>query len=346
MRIAVIGATGNMGTALLRRLAKARSESGEPLEVIGVARRLPDASRPPYDGVQWHSIDITAPDAVAQLSGVLAGVDSVVHLAWAIQPNRDEDLLHRINVDGTANVLDAAGAALVRQVVCASSVGAYSPAPKDRLTAEDWPARGIESSHYSRHKGEQEALLDRFERQYPEIPVARLRPGLIFSTEAGTEIGNYFLGPLIPKAFLNRLSLPLIPLPSSFSFQVVHADDIADAYWRVIEQRAEGPFNIAADPVVTPELLAGVLGARRILNVPAKLIRAVVGATWAMGLQRTDPGWVDMAAGAPIMDTTRAREVLGWTPSVSSLQALQYVLDGMAAGEGVRGSDLMAPRRR
>ena len=346
MRVAVIGATGNMGTALLRRLAKARREVDGPLEVVGIARRIPESSRPPYDGVSWHSIDIAGPAAVEELTAALAGVDSVVHLAWAIQPNRDEDLLHRINVDGTANVLAAAAAATVRQVVCASSVGAYSPAPKDRLTAEDWPADGIESSHYSRHKGEQEALLNRFEREYPEIPTARLRPGLIFSTEAGTEIGNYFLGPLIPKFFLNRLSLPLVPLPATFSFQVVHADDAADAYWRVIERRAEGAFNIAADPVITPDLLAGVLGARRILNVPVRLIRALVGLTWAAGLQRTDPGWVDMAAGAPLMDTTRAREVLGWNPRITSLQALQYVLDGMAGGDGVRGSALMAPRRR
>ena len=261
---------------------------------------------------------------------MLRGVDAVIHLVWAIQPNRDEAELHRINVRGTQNMLAAAAEAGVRQVVCASSVGAYSPAPKDRLTDENWPARGIATSHYSRHKGEQEELLDDFERRYPEIRVARLRPGLIFQSDAGSEIGRYFLGPLVPRSILNKLSLPLIPLPAEFSFQVVHADDIADAYWRVVDQRAEGAFNIAADPVVTPELLAGLLGARRILNIPVKAVRAVVGLTWAAGLQATDPGWIDMAAGAPLMDTTRAREVLGWEPKRSSLRAFQDVLDGSA----------------
>ena len=345
MRVAVIGATGNVGTAVLRRLAEARRERGD-LDVVGIARRRPDTTQPPYDDVEWHSIDVGDTANVPALTEALRGADAVIHLAWLIQPNRDEAELHRVNVQGTENALAAAAAAGVRQFVCASSVGAYSPAPKGRLTDESWPARGIASSHYSRHKGEQEALLDRFELEYPEIPVARLRPGLIFSTDAGSEIGHYFLGRLVPKFFLNKLSLPLIPLPDSFIFQAVHADDIADAYWRVVDQRAEGAFNIAADPIITPELLAGVLGAKRILNVPVKLIRAVVGLTWAAHLQATDPGWVDMAAGAPVMDTTRAREVLGWRPRKTSLESLQYVLDGMSAGNGVAGSPLLAPRSR
>ena len=345
MRVAVIGATGNVGTAVLRRLADARTERGG-LEVVGIARRMPEPEQPPYNDVEWHSIDVGDRASVPALTEALRGADAVIHLSWLIQPNRDEAELHRVNVQGTENMLAAAAAAGVRQVVCASSVGAYSPAPKDRLTDESWPARGIASSHYSRHKGEQEALLDRFELEYPEIPVARLRPGLIFSSDAGSEIGHYFVGRFIPKFFLNRLSLPLIPLPDSFVFQAVHADDIADAYWRVVDQRAEGAFNIAADPIITPDLLAGMLGAKRVLNVPVKLIRAVVGLSWAAHLQATDPGWIDMAAGAPVMDTTRAREVLGWQPRRTSLQAMQYVLDGMSSGDGVAGSPLLAPRSR
>ncbi|GAA1349360.1 NAD-dependent epimerase/dehydratase family protein [Arthrobacter koreensis] len=345
MRVAVLGATGNVGTAVLRRLQAARAERPDGLEIIGVARRIPEQRTGPYESVQWHSIDVASRAGTEELTEVLRGVDAVIHLVWAIQPNRDEAELHRINVRGTQNMLAAAAEAGVRQVVCASSVGAYSPAPKDRLTDESWPARGIATSHYSRHKGEQEELLDEFERRYPEIRVARLRPGLIFQSDAGSEIGRYFLGPLVPRSILNKLSLPIIPLPAEFSFQVVHADDMADAYWRVVDQRAEGAFNIASDPVVTPELLAGMLGARRIINVPVRVIRAIVGLTWAAHLQATDPGWIDMAAGAPLMDTTRAREVLGWQPTRTSLRAFQDVLDGLSEQAGVPASPLLGPGR-
>ena len=345
MRVAVLGATGNVGTAVLRRLQAARAERPDGLEIIGVARRIPEQRTGPYESVQWHSIDVASRAGTEELTEVLRGVDAVIHLVWAIQPNRDEAELHRINVRGTQNMLAAAAEAGVRQVVCASSVGAYSPAPKDRLTDESWPARGIATSHYSRHKGEQEELLDEFERRYPEIRVARLRPGLIFQSDAGSEIGRYFLGPLVPRSILNKLSLPIIPLPAEFSFQVVHADDMADAYWRVVDQRAEGAFNIASDPVVTPELLAGMLGARRIINIPVRVIRAIVGLTWAAHLQATDPGWIDMAAGAPLMDTTRAREVLGWQPTRTSLRAFQDVLDGLSEQAGVPASPLLGPGR-
>ncbi|WP_367882238.1 hypothetical protein [Rathayibacter oskolensis] len=43
----------------------------------------------------------------------------------------------------------------------------------------------------------------------------------------------------------------MLPLPKSLIFQGVHADDVADAFWRVLDQRAGGAFNIAAEPVLT-----------------------------------------------------------------------------------------------
>ncbi|NKX54724.1 NAD-dependent epimerase/dehydratase family protein [Arthrobacter mobilis] len=344
MRVAIIGATGNVGTALLRRIKQARRERGNDVQVIGIARRLPAASAEPYDGVEWHSIDIASGYSRERLVGALRECDAVVHLAWVLQPNHNEPFMRRINVDGTANVLAAAAEAGVRHFVCASSVGAYSPGPKDRPVDESWPARGIATSHYSRWKGEQEELLDDFERDHPYIPVARVRPGLIFQTDAGSQIGRYFLGPLVPKSFLNRLWLPLLPVPRQFKFQVVHAEDIADAYWQIVDQRASGAFNVAADPVFTPDLLAGMLGARRVLNVPVGLVRAVVGITWALRLQATDPGWIDMAKSVPVMSTQRVRRELGWVPRHNSLQALQAVLDGLSAGDGVEASPTLRPR--
>ncbi|PPB49252.1 epimerase [Arthrobacter pityocampae] len=357
MRIAVIGATGNVGTAVLARLHRAAGEregiprtgddgSKDPAapSITAVARTVPDTDRAPYAGVDWHALDIGTDEGRDALTAALAGVDAVVHLAWAIQPNRDEDAMHRTNVTGTANVLAAAAAAGVRQVVCASSVGAYSPSDKAPRRDESWPTGGIQSSHYSRHKAEQERLLDVFEREHPEIAVARLRPGLIFQSRAGSEIGRYFLGPLVPKIVLGGLPLPLLPVPGSFVFQAVHADDVADAYWRVVARRATGAFNIAAEPDITPERVADLLGARRIVGLPVRVLRALVGASWALGVQRTDPGWIDMAAGCPVMDTTRARTELGWEPRHSSRDALAEILAGLRRGAGHDGSPKLYSR--
>lgn len=344
MRIAVIGATGNVGTALLRRLQQAREENPD-ISLVGVSRRRPSLEHPPYAGVDWHTADVGTDVGRESLTTALKGADAVVHLAWAIQPNRDEDAMHRTNVTGTENALHAAADAGVRHFVCASSVGAYSPAPKDRLVTEDWPTGGISTSHYSRHKAVQEDLLDAFERDFPEIPVTRVRPGLIFQADAGEEIGRFFLGPFVPKSILNKLKLPVLPIPSQLVFQAVHAADMADAYWRIIDQRASGAFNIAAEPVLTPAVVGGLLGAKRVFDLPVSMLRAVVAATWALHLQATDPGWIDMAAGAPVMNTDRARTLLGWEPTRSSVAAMREVIDGMAGGSGVHGSPSLRPGR-
>jgi UDP-glucose 4-epimerase len=343
MRIVITGATGNAGTALLRRLATARAD-GEDLQIVGISRRRPETLIPPYLGVEWHSADVGAPGDTARLDAILQGADAVVHLAWQIQPNHRLDELFRTNVTGTANMLTAARRARVRHFVCASSVGSYSRADKGRRVAEDWPVDGIPGSHYSWHKARQEALLTEFEAANPDIAVARLRPGLIFQADAGSEIGRYFLGRLIPRAVPRKPRVPLLPVPQEFVFQAVHADDVADAYWRVLQRRSSGAFNVAAEPVIDPNALGWLLGARRIMPLPLALLRAVVDLTWRARVQATDAGWVDMAAAAPIMDTARAREELGWSPARSSLQAIAEVLDGMGRGAGVAGSPPLRAR--
>jgi nucleoside-diphosphate-sugar epimerase len=70
----------------------------------------------------------------------------------------------------------------------------------------------------------------------------------------------------------------------------------------------------------------------------------VVGISWALRLQATDPGWIDMARNVPVMDTTRARTELGWVPRYSSLEAMQAVLDGLGEGDGTGASPVLRPR--
>lgn len=345
MRIAITGASGNAGTALLRNLQGHLSKKPGSLEVVGISRRLPDISREPYSGVAWHTVDVGLERDKPQLEAALRGVDAVVHLAWQVQPNRDLEQLYRTNVTGTRNVLAAAKTAGVKQVVCASSVGAYSKAPKDRRTDESWPVEGMPGSHYSRHKAEQEKLLDDFAAAEPGISVARLRPGLIFQRDAGSEIGRYFLGPVYPRLLPARPRIPLLPAPDNLVFQAVHAEDVAEAYWRVIDQRASGAFNIAAEPVLTPRELARIVGARRILPVPMGLLHKMVGLAWWLRLVPTDSGWVEMAAGAPVMDTSRARRILGWEARTSSVDAVKQVLEGMGKGKGVTTSPVLKPRK-
>ena len=101
------------------------------------------------------------------------GAETLVHLAWLIQPSHDEQALWRVNVEGSARTFAAAAEAGVRTLIYASSVGAYSPGPKDRLVDESWPVGGVATSVYSRHKAEVERRLDDFETEHPDLRVVR-----------------------------------------------------------------------------------------------------------------------------------------------------------------------------
>ncbi|UNX54805.1 NAD-dependent epimerase/dehydratase family protein [Georgenia sp. TF02-10] len=343
MRVAVIGASGNVGSAVLRALA------AEPAvtSVLGVARRLPDRSAPPFDAADWLSLDLAAEDeadVVDRLATALAGADAVVHLAWAIQPNTERDYMRRLNVGGTRRVADAAVRAGVRHLVVASSWGVYSPVQDDVPRTEDAPREGIRSSHYSVDKAAQERVLDELEAEHPEITVTRMRTALIFQADAGAEIARYFLGPFVPLGLLRPGVLPVLPLPGHLRLQVVHADDAGRAYATVVAQRAGGAFNVAAADTLWPVDLARILDHGHIVPVPPALVRPLVHYAWRARLVAADAGWLDMGLGVPVMDTTRIR-ALGWRETRSAEDALRELLDGLRDRRGLASPVLRAKDR-
>ncbi len=263
MRIVIIGATGNIGTAVLRRLREGEAAH----ELVGIARRRPDERAGPYRGVEWHLVDVSVPGAVPELASILDGADAVLHLAWLLQPNHRERELWATNVDGLRRALEAAVIARVPHVVVASSVGAYSRGPKHSRVGEEWPTGGVHTSHYSRHKAVDERILDAFEAANPDVVLTRVRPGLVFQRDAASEMARLFVGGLLPVGWLGRVRVPVLPVPVQVISQAVHADDLADAIVRIIERRAGGAFNVAGEPVLDPVALAEVVGARRVVPV-------------------------------------------------------------------------------
>ena len=345
MRVAVVGGSGNVGTAVLRAL------EAEPTvtAVRGLSRRVPSGGSP-YDEAEWVSADVgavAADDAaeeaiVARLARALLGVDAVIDLAWLIQPNHDRDKMRRTNVDGTRRIALASALAGVKHLVVASSWAAYSPVDDDIPRDESWATGGIRTAHYGVDKAAQERVLDAFEVAHPEMVVTRMRTALIFQADAGAQIVRYFLGPFVPLALLRPGVLPLLPLPSGIRLHVVHAEDAAQAYLQVVLQRAGGAFNVAADELLWPKDLARIIDHGRVIQVPPGLIRPALALAWQARLVASDAGWLDMAVGVPIMDTTRVRTVLGWRPRHSSEETLREMLHGIVGRRGT-GSPSMRP---
>lgn len=325
MRVVVIGATGNCGVALLRALER------EPrvTSVLGIARRLPERWRP--GRVQWHRADVAVDDLVTPLRGA----DAVVHLAWLIQPSHDEWTLERVNVHGSSRVFDAAIEAGVPRLVYASSVGAYAPAPANRqLHDETWPIGGVPTNTYSLQKARVERILDGFQERAPALRVVRLRPALVFQRESATHIRRLFAGPLLPRRLVGSDRLPAPDIPGLVT-QCVHADDLADAYRRVIiDPRAEGAYNVATEPVLDAATIRAALGASRSLRLPVWLVRGAAAAAWRAHLEPIPPDWLDLAIASPLLDSTRIRDELGWQPRVDAVATLRELVCGIADAAG------------
>jgi nucleoside-diphosphate-sugar epimerase len=296
---------------------------------------LPSLSVPK---VEWATVDVVSDDLVPHFRGA----DAVVLLAWIIQPSRDLNKQWMVNVEGSTRVARAAKEAGVPSLLYASSVGAYSPGPKDRRVDESWPTGGIPTSYYGRHKAEVERRLDRFEQEAPGVRLVRMRPGLVFKREAAEGIRRLFAGPFFPSALADPALINVIPDVQDLRSQVVHSYDVGEAFrLAIVNENAGGAYNLATEPVLDAGEIGRILNARTV-PVSSRLARAGAGLSWRLRLQPVPPGWLDLSRQVPIMDTTRASTELGWTPRFSADETLLDVLEGLRTGTGL-GTPPLSP---
>jgi len=316
VRVVVTGATGNVGTSLVEAL------SVDPAvdSVLGVARR-PTSWAPPK--VEWVSADLRD----APLRDLFAGADAVVHLAWIFQPTRDPLATWDNNVRGGERVFEAAAATGVGALVHASSVGTYRPRSGQEPVQEDWPTDSLPSVAYGREKAYLERVLDRIAAQHPVMRVVRMRPCFLFKRASASAQRRLFAGPLLPTSAL-RLHPPRLPVPAGLRFQAMHTSDAAEAYRLALHEPVRGAFNLAAAPVIDPAALAAALGAEPI-EIPMGVVRTAVALAWHARLLPSSPHLVDLVAGLPLLDSTRARRELGWSPRRTGPEALAELVEGL-----------------
>lgn len=324
MKIAVTGATGNVGTALVRALI----DDEQVTEIVGLARRVPPVWQPRK--VRWVQADVSR-DPLRQH---FEGADAVVHLAWLIQPSRNEAITERVNVEGSRRVFEAAGEAGVGALVHASSVAAYSPADPMQPVDETWPTDGIASSYYSRQKVAVERLLDDADAAFADLRVARIRPGLIFQRSAASEIRRYFGGPLVPGWAARSALVPFVPDMPGLVGQVIHSDDVAELYRLLcVTPEARGAYNAATNPPIDAAALGHLLDAKP-RRLPQALVRGAMHASYSARLHPVSPDWLDLGLAAPTMLTDRARNELGWRPVHEAGAVLREFMDGLRSRAG------------
>lgn len=332
MRIVITGASGNVGTALIRQLDH---EGGH--ELIGVARRTPPDIEP-YGSVRWVSLDLAAAEAPDRLAQACAGADAVIHLAWLIQPSHDRAKLRSANQGGTRAAVAAVQRAGVPHLVHMSSIGTYAPAPRGAWVDESWPTTGVGSSTYSVDK----AACERIVADATDT-VTTVRPTLILQPDAASEVARYFLGPLMPTSLLHPRLFRFAPWPREIRLQFVHAADVAAALSAIVARRPGGAVNLATDQVIdrarARELFGGLAP-----PLPMRAARAAATASWHLRLQPVDGGWVDLAGAVPLLRSDRARQELAWTPVHAGDATLIEFLRALRERRGHPGP-LLRPRR-
>ncbi|MEU9286197.1 SDR family oxidoreductase [Streptomyces sp. NPDC048275] len=329
-RIVITGATGNVGTSLVCLLA----EDAHVGSILGMARRVPDWSPAK---TEWSAVDLASDET--DLTREFEGADAVVHLAWAFQPTHDPAATWRTNVLCGIRVFEAVATAKVPTLVHASSVGAYSPGPKDHAVDESWPTHGWPDAAYCREKAYLERALDSFEHEHPGTRVVRMRPAFLFKRESASEQRRIFGGRFLPGPLARPELLPFLPDIPGLRVQVLHTDDAARAYRLAVHGAARGAFNLASEPPVDAEMLGELLGARPV-RLPRTAARSAVAAAWGLRLLPASPHLFDAVLRLPLMDCSRALTELRWQPERTAGHVLEEFLHGVQQGAGANTEPL------
>ncbi len=329
LTVAVTGPTGDIGRAAVRALEQAP----EVERIIGMARRPFDPADLGWKRAEYRQGDVLDRESVDAL---VEGADVVVHLAFIILG--DDEETREINVRGSRNVFEAAVAAGASRLVYTSSVAAYgfhreNPQP---LT-EDVEPRGTEGFYYSAQKAELEGLLDELVSG-SDIESYVLRPCIVAGNDATTLIDEVvdmmsLNGALAPfQRMLQALPVvaPVLPDPG-VPFQLVHNDDVATAVRSAALGRgAPGVYNLAAEETLTTSDIAAALGWRS-LPVPSLAVDAATSVLTNAPLMPARAGWINAFSVPVVMDTSRARDQLGWTPEHGAHATLDETVEAARA---------------
>lgn len=330
LTVAVTGPTGTFGFGLIPLLQADPSVGA----IAGIARRPFDPVAHGWTKMRYREGDVRDRPALEQ---AFAGTDVVVHLAFNVTGRGDRDAIRAINVEGTLNAFAAAAAAGARRFVYASSVAAYGFDAGHAIgLTEEWPTRPAAQLFYAREKAEIERLLNAAAAAHPQIGLYVLRPPIVLGPHT---IGakTFLPGPLQPAARrLAALALRLpvalpVPVPP-LALQFVHEEDVGEALRLcVVGGGPPGAYNIAGDGELTLVDVAREAGLRAVA-VPQAPVQAALRMLAALPFAPPSLTWAEALAGPVIMDTSKARGELGWSPRWTGRQALRETLAASRGG--------------
>lgn len=324
--VAVTGPTGEIGMPFVRAL------EAEPrvTKVCGMARRPFDPASQGWRKTEYVQGDVLDRESVERL---VEGADVVVHLAFIIfgDPDRSRD----VNLQGSRHVFEATRDAGTARLVYTSSVAAYGfHADNPQPLTEDVPTAGTDDFYYSAQKAElEEALAEVLAGSGIDAYV--FRPSIVGGPDSPALVVNvpHVGASTVLRGRLRRIAerlpggAPIVPDPGT-PLQLVHADDVAAALVTgVLGAGPPGTYNLAAQGTFTMRDLARELGWRSV-TVPGPATRLTAGLVTRLPAMPPQAHWIQAARVPVIMDTTRARLDLGWSPEHDVVATLASTVAG------------------
>ena len=304
LTIAITGASGYIAGRLIGRLC-ADERVGS---VIGFDVVKPKFS---HDKFVFDVMDVRNP----ALEGRLTGVDVLLHLAFVMDPIKDEQEMRDVNVNGSQNVFRCAGRSGVRRVIYTSTAVVYGAHPdNDVPLTEESPLRANLDFSYPAHKLEVEFVIKEVAQEFPELRFTVFRPAIVF-------------GPHVDNAWSRPLELPVLPVPKGYSppLQFIHEDDVADALEFAVFHDLDGAYNLAAEGWLEAEEIAALVGKKRVeLREPA--LFALAERMWALGLSDAPAGMIHYVMHPWVLSIEKLKAA-GWSPKMSNQDALLATLE-------------------
>ena len=305
-RVLVTGGAGFIGAQVVDRLA----DESEVVVSVDLRRGV---EKP---GVVHHDLDVRDPmlsDLVVERQ-----IDRVIHLAAVVSPRPEHtrEFLYSVDVEGTANVLEACRVGGVSHLTAVSSGAAYGyhPDNPDWIDESD-SLRGNLEFAYSDHKRAVEEMLADHRIEHPELRQLILRPGTVLGRSVSNQITKLFEWPVVLGIFGSDAPFVFI-----WDLDVVEVIAIG-----TLEER-EGIFNLAGSGTVTMREIADELS-KRYVQVPAGLVRGALAVLHRLRLAPYGPEQVDFLRYRPVLSNRRLIEEFGYTPAMSSLEAFRAYLE-------------------
>jgi UDP-glucose 4-epimerase len=232
-------------------------------------------------------------------------------------------MMKEINVIGTMQLLAACQKApSVRKLVVKSSTAVYGSSPHDpAMFTEDLEPNALANTGYAKDSVEVEGYVRGFARRRPDVAVTTLR------------FAN-FVGPKVRTPLTSYFSLPVVPTVLGFDprVQFVHERDGLEVLWRTTLEDHGGTFNIAGDGVMTLHQAIHRAG-RAALPLPQPAAPWIGLGLRRLGVADFSPEQMRFLAYGRVVDTTRMKEVLGFSPRYSTREAF----DDFVTRQGLRG---------